>query len=394
VRDFEARLRLEEPVFSSGVFAPVLGLDQTQREVLGPEDLLLSFHVREKAAYAWAVTRTEARIYRLPPPSSWRGQIRRFLQALDSPAERNAAGSRLYGALLGGLDPALLAKHHWIIAADGDLVSLPFCALPAPGEAAKRYLVEQRSFSYAPSVSILHSLNQRGIEPYQYEFLGLADPVVNRADPRWDGRPPSLELPEGLPRLISSEPEIRAAARLFPPGRSTLLTGFDVSEARLRRSAEQSHRYWHLSSHVVVDAERPNHSFVALSIPRQGPRMEKLTPLDIAWLPVRAEMVVLNGCDSGTGKTLPGEGVMGLARAFLAAGARSVVATRWKIPDEGGALTQRLYAHLQQNGGARVDRAGALRQAQLEMIRAGDWRSSPRYWAAYFLVGASSEPRQ
>ena len=122
---------------------------------------------------------------------------------------------------------------------------------------------------------------------------------------------------------------------------------------------------------------------------------------------MRAEMVVLNGCDSGAGralpgagvlgrgmptpysswpapgKALPGAGVLGLARAFLAAGAQSVCATRWKIPDEGGALVQRLYAHLQ----GPVTRAEALRRAQMEMIRSRDWRAEPRYWAAYFLVG-------
>jgi CHAT domain-containing protein len=119
---------------------------------------------------------------------------------------------------------------------------------------------------------------------------------------------------------------------------------------------------------------------VALTLP------EKLTVYDIVGLPVRADLVTLNGCDSGTGKTLPGAGVLGLARAFLSAGAQAVCATRWKIPDEGGALVERMYAHLLQN----TPRAEALRRAQIEMIDAADWRSEPRYWAAYFLVGEGS----
>ncbi|MBI3693728.1 MAG: CHAT domain-containing protein, partial [Acidobacteria bacterium] len=105
-----------------------------------------------------------------------------------------------------------------------------------------------------------------------------------------------------------------------------------------------------------------------------------------------AEMVLLNGCDSGTGRNLPGAGVVGLARAFLAAGARSVCATRWRVPEEEGALVERLYRSLAGRAGAPVDRAEALRQAQREMIRAGDWRAEPRYWAAYFLMGSHSTP--
>jgi len=153
----------------------------------------------------------------------------------------------------------------------------------------------------------------------------------------------------------------------------------------LRETARQAYRYWHFTSHVVASGDRPEASFIALSMPPSRAPMEKLKIADILDLPVRAEMVMLNGCDSGLGKNLPGAGVIGLARAFLAAGSRSVCATRWKIPDEGGALVTALYRRLAEGS---LDRAEALQQAQLEMLRAGDWRSEPRYWAAYFLLGS------
>jgi CHAT domain-containing protein len=203
---------------------------------------------------------------------------------------------------------------------------------------------------------------------------------VNPADPRLPARRvASSEVM--LPRLASSAAEAQACARLFGADRSTVLTGTAVSESELRRQAAAGYRYWHLTSHVVVDAERPNTSFIALSLP------EKLTVLEVLGLPARAEMVTLNGCESGGGKRLPGTGVLGLTRAFLAAGAVSVLATHWQIPDESGALVQALYRNLQAPGSCRVSRSEALQQAQLAMLRAGGWRSEPRYWAAYFLSG-------
>jgi tetratricopeptide (TPR) repeat protein len=372
LRDLEARMRVEDPVLSQAVLAPALRLDEAQR-VLDQDSLLLNIQVGEKAAYLWAVTDREAKFYKL----AGAGPVRGFVAAVQrGGADHRVLGRRLYRTLLGAVDAQTLRRPHWIIAAEGDLASLPFGALTAP---SGRYVAEERALSFVPSISVLQSLRERPAPPYGRAFLGVADPVLNRADPRGAGvvRCPEEAACAPLPRLVSSEGEVRACARLFGRERSTVLTGLEASEAGLRRAAAGSYRFWHFSSHVVVDGERPNHSFIALTLP------EKLTVYDIVGLPVRAELVTINGCDSGTGRSLPGAGVLGLARAFLAAGAQAVCATRWRIPDEGGALVERMYAHLLEN----ASRAEALRRAQVEMIRAGDWRSEPRYWAAYFLVG-------
>jgi CHAT domain-containing protein/tetratricopeptide (TPR) repeat protein len=374
LRDLEARLRVEDPVLSPAVLAPPLNLRGAQAQ-LDSATLLLNFFAGNRALYLWSVTDRTARLHRLPPSLP----VRELVAAVQTSQEHRSLGRRLYGALFGAVPPEALARPHWVLALDGDLVSLPFAALTTP---AGRYLAQEHALSFVPSLSVLQSLRERPARSYHGEFLAIADPVVNRADPRGRGRLacPEEQVCAPLPRLASSEAEARACARLFTPGRSTVLTGLDASESRLRQEAASSHRFWHFSSHVVVDGERPNHSFVALTLP------EKLTVYDIVGLPVRAELVTLNGCDSGTGKTLPGAGVLGLARAFLAAGAQAVCATRWKIPDETGALVERMYAHLLQN----TPRAEALQRAQIEMIRAADWRSEPRYWAAYFLVGDGS----
>ena len=372
LRDLESRLRLEDPV----AFAPAATLQDAQR-MLGSDSLLLNYYTGGEAACLWAVTDREARFYRLAPAAGWAGEAARFRRELAP-----ASGRILYRTLLGSVDPVLLRRRHWIIAGDGELEFLPFAALPG---AHSQYLIEERSISHVPSASVLQSLLARPRREYQRDLLALADPVVNAADPRLGSQAAPLQPAERLPRLVASAAEVRECARLFPPDRWSLLTGLRASEAELRQLARYSYRYWHISSHVRLDPDRPSHSFIALSLPPGGSAPEKLTVLDILGLPVRAEMVLVNGCDSGAGKILPGTGVLGLARAFLAAGAQSVCATRWRIPDDGGSLVRELYAVLLREA---VDRAEALRQAQVRMIRAGDWRSHPRYWAAYFLTGS------
>ena len=101
------------------------------------------------------------------------------------------------------------------------------------------------------------------------------------------------------------------------------------------------------------------------------------------------DLVVLSGCSSGSGESLPAEGLMGMTRAWLAAGSRSVLATLWAVPDDQGQLLVSFYRHLaklRERGDGWVA-ADALRMAQLEMLQSGNWHALPRRWGAYILAG-------
>ena len=125
---------------------------------------------------------------------------------------------------------------------------------------------------------------------------------------------------------------------------------------------------------------------MALSLDPAG-RTEVVAPHEIAHWRMAARLVVLSGCDSAAGEPIPGTGVFGLSRAWIAAGARHVVATHWATPDQAGTLLVSLYRHLreQPRSGAEL----ALCRAQRDMIDTRGWTSRPSYWAAFFGVGTS-----
>jgi CHAT domain-containing protein len=164
-----------------------------------------------------------------------------------------------------------------------------------------------------------------------------------------------------------------------------MLTGEDAGIANVRAALQSGPAVIHFATHVVAAPDRYSSGLIALSLDRSG-AMGLMGPTEIAAHPVSASLVVLNGCHSGQGNALPGAGLMGLTRAWIGAGARAVLATRWDIPDEAGkTMMVEFYRALKAHpeGGS----AFALQQAQLALLKENNSRTNLNIWAAYFLVG-------
>ena len=117
------------------------------------------------------------------------------------------------------------------------------------------------------------------------------------------------------------------------------------------------------------------------------PADDQLVVLHVQILKLNAELVVLSACETGLGKEIKGEGMIGLMRAFIYAGTPSVVLSLWKVDDEGAAdLMIGFYRHWLGSGKDKLSKAEALRRAQLDAIKQG---SLPYYWAPFILVGKS-----
>jgi CHAT domain-containing protein len=354
----------------------------------------------------------------LPPRSTIEAAARSVHEALsarnrhpagETPAQRRArlaradaeyaAGARLLsGVLLGPLRERLGARRLLVVP-DGALHYVPFAALPDPqaragpdGQAPA--LIVNHEIVSAPSASTVavvrrESLGRRGARK---TIAVLADPVFSPEDPRLTGsaaaRPgPQPARGEGrFARLPYSEAEAEAVLKLAPPDQSLRALGFDASRATALDPALGDYRIVHFATHGILNNQSPQLSGLVLSLmDRSGaPQDGFLNVPDVYSLDLSAELVVLSACQTALGKEIRGEGLVGLTRAFMYAGAARVMASLWSIDDEATAeLMSRFYQAMLGRG---LRPAAALREAQISLSREKRWRS-PYYWGSFILLG-------
>jgi CHAT domain-containing protein/tetratricopeptide (TPR) repeat protein len=292
-------------------------------------------------------------------------------------------------------DPSQLV----VLVPHGPLHALSFASLCS---ADGRYLVEGHALASAPSISVLGLLevSARRWTIEGASLLLVANPV------------PPPELAGGLPALPGTEREVEAIARLFPKSQVELLRGEGAWEDRVRALAPRF-GILHLATHGVVRDDDPFESWLLLAGAAPAPGVSatasgasaagagsdgRWTAREIAVEQLNAGLVVLSACNTGLGK-VTGDGVVGLSRAFLVAGASSLVASLWRVSD--------VVASFQMEAFYRALRAGdrgpaaALREAQLATrralregrLRAEDGRALPDHpalWAPFVVIGEGS----
>ena len=370
---------------------PGSGLLARLEGALAPDAAYFSFQLREPESYLWAVDRSGACLRKLPGRAALAAAAVAFTAAVreNGPAAERS-GRALYGTLFGGLPRRFTSRPRWLLALDDELFGMPLAAL----REGRGYLVERHSLQLVSAAGLVaRAAPGAWRDRLRGPFVGVGDPIYNTADERWVAGAQRyfgfLQASSGtdgiqLPRLVGSGREIELCAAEWGGRETVLLKGAEAAKANLRKAMGAGPAVAHLATHVLQSAQRSRHGLIALSL-RQGGEGEVLDPLEIAAWNGSAGLVTLSGCSSGAGQVLPGTGLMGLTRAWLASGAAAVAATRWPTPDGTGALLRALYRNLREYPEAGP--AAALGRAQTEMLRAGGWRAQPRYWGAYFVVG-------
>ncbi len=380
-------------------------LSHIQRD-LESDEALLSFHVGRECSALWAVTVDRIALYRLPAEPVLSKLIAKFRQAVErrSP-DRDKLGSLLYEQLFKDLSPEFRAKRVWVITAEDSFFEIPLTALVVDWKEGKPvYLIEQHTIMHSPSAGMLKRASRTVPTG---PFLGVGDGIYNTADPRWKGgwkggwngsagfmrvlpvsfgsTRPKLELA----RLAGSGKEIAACARAWGHGTPMLLNGATASRKYLQAALRARPSVVHIASHFVTLPRQPDEALIDLGLTADG-SPELLNEKDVASLQATDATVVMSGCSSGNGGAIPTAGVLGLTRAWLIAGARAVVGSRWPTPDDTGELFRAFYLELGGHGANPVPAravAEALHDAQIEMLRSKTWRSDPSYWGAFYVVG-------
>jgi CHAT domain-containing protein len=361
-RSLRDGLALQNPRFAA-LRRPTLQSASDVRNALGPDSALLSFQlspVAQQPSSLFVITSQGLRTHRLPGRPVIDHKVAQFVGLIEAGHDERRAASQLYrelfGTALDELDPAV---NRLVIVPDGALYRLPFDALRAAPE--ERPLAERFSITIAPSASVWLRL-RRIPDGEQQGAIAFADPelssqktVAATREALWDG-------PLQLGRLAHARREARSLTRAAGRG-SELLVGREASEARLKGARVSQYRVLHFAAHAVTDDAHPDRSAIVLA-PGSDAEDGLLQIREIVELDLRGPMVILSGCRSASGSVLAGEGVMGLARAFLHAGARAVVGSLWPLrDDEAAALIEEFADNL--GRGSSVDSALARARASL-----------------------------
>lgn len=400
--DLAWKIQQAHPRYAGLRYPSPLGFAEIQSRLDG-KTALLEYALGEEGSYLFVVTHKGLEVHRLPRAEEVRELVRRARNGLATPNRRNRTGYvraafELYEALIAPALPALEGKRHLLIAPDGALHFLAFEALLTEAAGGREdadlpYLLRRFAVSYVPSASVLSLLAQpdapveTGGEPPK-RFLAFADPVYGPTEKpengplAQEGRGP-LEGLWSLPRLQGTSQEVSRIASRYPPAEVKIYQGREANEENIKGNPlVESARRLHIAAHGLVDERQPELSGLYLT-PKSQDDDGLLQVYEIFNLRLRADLVVLSACDTGLGKLVTGEGLVGLTRAFLYAGAPSVVVSLWPVRDDTAPdLMVGFYEDLDRSG----DKAEALRQAKLAMIREGE-HAHPYHWAPFILVG-------
>jgi CHAT domain-containing protein/predicted negative regulator of RcsB-dependent stress response len=379
-------------------------LQRIQNEVIqNDQTLLLEYSLGLEKSYAWAVTRNSIKVFELPGRAEINDAAKKLSGLLVLPpgaageSKLNQAAQDLSRIILAPL-AAELNKQVIIVVADGGLNYVPFQILPQPSN--NEPLVANFEIINTPSASILGDLRREAAQrqPATRLLAAFGDPVFNQKQIAQNSTQESVGTVRWRSAMRDIKPDSSTVPQLFYAARelanlrelagteSLVLSDVAATRESLLKTDLAQYAMLHLATHGIFDPDRPEDSGLLLStIGREGQQIDGFLRLqDIYELRAPVELVVLSACETALGRDVQGEGLVGVTRGFMYAGASSVVASLWKVDDAATSeLMKIFYTNMLHRG---MTPGEALRAAQNSIRQDPNWRS-PYYWAAFTLQG-------
>jgi CHAT domain-containing protein/predicted negative regulator of RcsB-dependent stress response len=448
--EIENQIRTASPRYATLTANKPLSLSEVQQSVLDDQTVLVEYALQADESYLFAATKGSVNLFKLPARANIEklamnlraqlipSKLQRRIVGIDV-AEANrglgvasaapedvapfvAASNALYKVVL---EPAAatIGEKRLMVVADGALNYIPFEVLLKSADSGDfsslGYLVKSNEIVYAPSASVVGAIKQQRTKSDSRAMLIIADPVFNSNDAR--ARKPAGGAPaanaevrglgiqgaladvaganapaapnpqmEGLPlaRLNGTRTEADQISKLAKAsgGQADVWLDLDANEDNLGARDVSKYRIIHVATHGLLNAERPQFTGVVLSLVGNKTHDGFVRTDEVFNLRLGSPLVMLSACETGLGKEKRGEGVMGLTRAFMYAGAPTVGVSLWSVADKSTAdLMTDFYKRLLTPGQGTTS-SSALRGAQLAMI-SGKKYSAPFYWAPFVLVG-------
>jgi CHAT domain-containing protein/Tfp pilus assembly protein PilF len=335
------------------------------RSLAGALDAVLIFYwTAPRRSFVWAVTAEDVVMRVLPSDSEIRARVEahqaRIQRSRDLLVDDvNGPAQWLHRQLVGPIQDLVPPGTRLLLVPDGPLHHLNFETLIVSDD-RPHYWIEDVTLAVAPSLGLLGEVMGGG--PREPSILIIGDPV-----------------PQGdeFPALPHAAREVASIAGLFGPARATVRTQAEARPDSYAAAVPERFAFIHFAAHATANRESPLDSAVVLST-WQG--AYKLYARDIVGLRLTAELVTLSACRSAGSRTYAGEGLVGLAWAFLGSGARNVIGGLWNVEDAStGKLMETLYRGVRDG----ADPIAALRAAKLTLLRSNTAHRKPFYWAPF-----------
>jgi CHAT domain-containing protein/tetratricopeptide (TPR) repeat protein len=399
--EIRAKIRSSSPAYSQLQAPEPATLERVQHTLLDAGSALVEYHLGPTRGYVWVIDRRSITVHQLPAAAKIDQIARAYHELLSADigamavadrakrtARLTALGSRLAAMVWKPIE-SRVADRRLLVVADGVLQYVPFAALPhSTGEP----LIAHNEVVYLPSASVLESIRQHSRAMQANSAVAVfADPVFSKNDPRLTAQrdtsaPARARAANGelYQRLQFSRREAESIDSLAPGAFAAL--DFVAAKQTLFARDLRKYRVLHFATHGSLNAAHPELSGLVLSLfdstgkPTDGfLRLHEIYNLDLD-----ADLVVLSACRTALGREVYGEGLIGLTRGFMYAGASRVVSSVWNVDDRASAqLMARFYEAMFTR---HLSPASALRDAQLSLLRQARW-SDPHYWAAFGLQG-------
>ncbi|PYP89860.1 MAG: hypothetical protein DMF61_01265 [Blastocatellia bacterium AA13] len=429
--NLQSKIQAANPRYAAITKPRALSLSEIQSQVLDADTMLLEYCLGDEHSYLWAATRDSSQFIDLPGKKTIRDLVESSRASIsispdDEPSptrkqseaskQQNPSALNKLSRLILGPVADQLGNKRLVIVADGPLQSVPFSALPDPSKkssssAESTPLIMNHEIVNVPSASVLAALraeaaNRTGASKTIAIF---ADPVFdahylrpndesaenaqdrgprtnrNRLKPRV-GEKDGAFGPVYFAPLPFSRKEAEDIAQFVPAGDRLLFLGVQASKRAALSAALERCGILHFATHALVNSEQPGLSQIVLSqVDEKGQAVDGSLKLnEIYGMKLKANLAVLSACKTALGKESAGEGLLGLTRGFMYAGASRVIASLWSVDDEATKeLMKNFYEGMLKQ---RMTAAQALRRAQMIIRDQPRWRA-PYYWAGFVLHG-------
>lgn len=421
-KNLTEELEKKFPAYASLKYPKVFGVQDLAKTSAKEDSIVIAYMVGEDRSFGWSIGAKHFRMVALPPNGDIDKLIRKYRKTLvnplvypdeydeeivvDNTKTHLAIGLQLYRTILEPLLKDTSKANKLVVIPDGVIYYLPLETVVSSIKAkatkqmpgGREYMLHKYSLVYTPSASVQGAIKMQkrarnqSVLKQRKAFLGFGDPQFkpSRRERKKFKKDPTFKR-QGfydLSRLFNTIRELKAIKTLFKGTEKTFLRK-KALESNVKKNIS-SFKYIHFATHGILDEKNPEYSGVVMNIiQKDNPEDGFLQASEIFDLNLNAELVTLSACETGLGKVIKGEGMVGLTRAFLFAGTPSIVVSLWTVADESTSnLMIHFYNYLKQG----LNKDEALQRAKLKLMaqvnrRTGVSMADPFYWGPFVLNG-------